>query len=190
MQPGGPSVTRRKGPVEVQFNKGPVGILAQPGPCGEANFELEFLSVREKEAKRVQQVDFHFLLTDSALVEEVSRYGSLSILGGLRDSGTPFHSSLFSLGRTPEGEFFDLSGVLRETCQNGSVSNCQDAARPSENGNDCWELVEFNGPISMARDLEGGSSHFEFQEGRGEGALNRQESSLVRFNQFLGFSTE
>ena len=135
-----------------------MGILAQLGPCGEANFELEFLSTREKEAERVQQVDFHYLLTDSALVEEVSRYGSLSNLGGLRDSGAPSHSFLFSLGWTPEGEFFDHSGVLREACQNGIVSNCQDAAGPSENGNDCWELVEFNGPISVARALGGGGA--------------------------------
>ncbi|RVX07793.1 hypothetical protein CK203_021807 [Vitis vinifera] len=108
-----------------------MGILAQLGPCGEANFELEFLSTREKEAERVQQVDFHYLLTDSALVEEVSR----------------------------------------EACQNGIVSNCQDAAGPSENGNDCWEL-------------------YEFQEGRGEGAPNWQESSVAKFSQFLGFPIE
>ncbi|RVW53705.1 Dolichol-phosphate mannose synthase subunit 3 [Vitis vinifera] len=56
-QPGGPSVKRRKGPVES---------LAQPGLCGEANFELEFLSAREKEAERVQKADLHYLLADSA----------------------------------------------------------------------------------------------------------------------------
>ena len=190
VQPGGPSVKKRKGPVEAQFNKGPIGFLAQPGLCGEANFELEFLSAWEKEAQRVQKADLHYLLIDSALVEEVSRYGSLSILGGLWDLGTPSHSSLFSFGRTLEREFFDHSGVLREVCQNGSVSNRQDAAGPSENGNVCWELVEFNGHISVARDLEGGSSQYEFQEGRGEGALDWQESSLARFSQFLGFSIE
>ena len=41
----------------------------------------------------------------------------------------------------------------------------------------------------MARDLEGGSSQYESQEGRGEGALNWEESSLAKFSQFLGFST-
>ena len=118
------------------------------------------------------------------------RYEAFSTLGGLWDSRNSSHSSLLSFGRTPEGEFFDHFGVLREACQNGSVSNRQDAVRPSENGNDCWELVEFKGPISVARDLEGGSSQYELQEGRGEGALDWQESSLARFSQFLGFSTE
>ena len=41
----------------------------------------------------------------------------------------------------------------------------------------------------MARDLEGGSSQYESQEGRGEGALNWEESSLAKFSQFFGFST-
>ncbi|RVW45831.1 hypothetical protein CK203_086254 [Vitis vinifera] len=145
----------KRRPDRCSINKGPMGILAQLGPYGEANFELEFLSTWEKEAERVQQVDFHYLLTDSALVEEVSRYGSLSNLGGLRDSGTPSHSFLFSLGRTPEGEFFDHSEVLREACQNGIVSNCQDAAGPSENGNDRWELVEFNA-LSQCKGFGGG----------------------------------
>ena len=39
-------------------------------------------------------------------------------------------------------------------------------------GNECWELVEFNGPISVVRYSEGGFSRPEFQEGREERALN------------------
>ena len=80
--------------------------------------------MREKEVGREQQVDFHYSLTDITLVEEVSRYGSLSNSEGLRDSGTLSHSILFSFGRTPGGEFFYHSGVLREACQNGIVLNC------------------------------------------------------------------
>ena len=75
--------------------------------------------MREKEAGRKQQVDSYCSLTNSALAEEVLRYGSLSNSGGLRDSGTPSHSILFSFGRTLGGEFFYHSGVLREACQNG-----------------------------------------------------------------------
>ena len=77
--------------------------------------------------------------------------------------------------------------MLREACQNGILLNYQDAARPSANGNDCWELVEFDGPISVARDSEGGSSQSESQEGMGERALNWEESSLAKFSQILGF---
>ena len=79
--------------------------------------------------------------------------------------------------------------MLRKAYHIGIVLNCQDAVGPSANGNDYWELVEFNGPISVARDLEGGSSQYESQEGRGEGALNWEESSLAKFSQFFGFST-
>ena len=135
-------------------------------------------------------MDFHLSLTNSALVEEVSRYGPLSNSRGFRDSGSLSHSILFSFGRTPEGEFFDHSGVIREACQKGNLPSFQDAAGPSAIGNECWELVEFNGPISMARYSEGGSSRPEFQEGREERALNWEESSLANFNQFLGFSTK
>ena len=141
--------------------------LAQLGLSSEANFELEFLSAREKETERGQKANLHYMLADSALEEEVSRYKSFSTLGGLWESRNPSHSSLLSLGRTLEGEFFDHSGVLREACQNGSELNRQVAAGPSEIGNVCWELVEFKGPISMTRDLEGGSSQYELQEGRG-----------------------
>ena len=135
-------------------------------------------------------MDSHFSLTDSALVEELSRYGSLSNSRGFRDSGSPSHSILFSFGQTPEGEFFDHSGVLREACHNGNLLSFQDAARPSAIGKECWELVEFNGPISVARYSNGGSSQFESQKGREERALNWEESSLANFNQFLGFSTK
>ena len=97
---------------------------------------------------------------------------------------------MFSFGQTPGGEFFYHSGVLREACQNGILLNYQDAVGPSANGNDCWELVEFDGPISVARDSEGGSSQSKSQEGMGERALNWEESSLAKFSQILGFSTE
>ena len=58
------------------------------------------------------------------------------------------------------------------------------------NDNGCWELVEFNGPISVAWFTEGGSAQSESQEGKGERELNWEESSLAKFSHFLGFSTE
>ena len=66
--------------------------------------------MREKEAEREQQVDFHYLLTNSALAEEVSRYGSLSNSEGLRDSRTLSHSILFPFGQTLRGSFFIILG--------------------------------------------------------------------------------
>ncbi|RVW41035.1 hypothetical protein CK203_069837 [Vitis vinifera] len=98
-----------------------------------------------------------------------------------REQQADFHYSLTNSALAKE--------VSRKAYHIGIVLNCQDAVGPSANGNDYWELVEFNGPISVARDLEGGSSQYESQEGRGEGALNWEESSLAKFSQFFGFST-
>ena len=118
------------------------------------------------------------------------RYEALSTLGGLWDSGNPSLPSLFSLGRTPEGEFFDHFGVIREVCQNGRESQGQGAAGTRASGSVCWDLVEFKGPLATTREQEGGSSQYEIQEERGEWDLDWQESSLARFSQFLGFSTD
>ena len=116
VQSGGPSVKKRKGPVENQPKKGPMEAIAQPGLSGEANFELEFLRAREKETKSDQKANPLYVLADSALEEEALRYEAFSTLGGLWDSGNSSHSSLFSFGRTPEEKFFDHSRVIREVC--------------------------------------------------------------------------
>ena len=91
-------------------------------------------------------------MVDSALQNEAMRYEALSTLGGLWDSGNPSLPSLFSLGRTPEGEFFDHFGVIREVCQNGRESQGQGAAGTRASGSVCWDLVEFKGPLATARD--------------------------------------
>ena len=127
-QPGGPSVKQRKGPAVHQPKIGSMEALAQPGLSGEANFELEFLRAREKETESDQKANPLYALADSALEDEALRYEAFSSLGGLWDSGNSSHSSLLSLGQTPEGEFFDHSGVIREACQNGNESNGQGAA--------------------------------------------------------------
>ena len=77
--------------------------------------------MREKEDWRKQQVDIHFTMTDRALVEEASRYGSVLNSWGLRVS-RPSPSNSFSFGRTPEGEYYDHSGVLRRIFKK---ENCQ-----------------------------------------------------------------
>ena len=148
---------------------------AQPEICKESNFELEFISLREKEVGRKQQVDSHYSLTDHVLVEEDLRYGSLSISGDLRDSGSISPSISFSFGQTLEGEFYDHSGAIREVCQNGNLLSFQDATGPIENGNGCWELVEFNGPISVARFLEGVQLSMSPKKEGGKGNLNRKK---------------
>ncbi|RVW16721.1 hypothetical protein CK203_076389 [Vitis vinifera] len=164
VQPIRPSVLLRDshGPSEIQPTDKELSVKvcssSQPEFCKESNFELEFISLREKEAGRKQQVDSHYSLTDCVLAGEDSRYGSLSNLGGLRDLGSTSPSISFSFSRTLEGEFYDHSGEIREVCQNGNLLSFQNAAGPIVNGNGCLELVEFNGPILVARFSEGGSA--------------------------------
>ena len=101
-------------------------------------------------------MDIHPTLIDCALVEEASRYGFDSNLWGLRVSGSSPPNS-FSFGRTPEGEYYDHFGVLREDIQEGKLVSILDADGQDENGNGCWDLVEVNCVGYSARDLEWGS---------------------------------
>ena len=80
---------------------------------------------------------------DRALVEEASRYGTVLNSWGLRVSESS-PSNSFSLGRTPEGEYYDHSGVLREDVHEGSTLRMLDADGSAKNGNGCWDLVEVN----------------------------------------------
>ena len=65
--------------------------------CFGCNLEMEFLKCREKDERRKQQPESQSSMTDCALLEEASRYGSDLNSWGLRVSG-PFHSSPFSFG--------------------------------------------------------------------------------------------
>ena len=132
--------------------------LVKSGLLDEANIELEFLRAKEKEAEIAQKANPLEVLVNSALQNEAMRYEALPSLGGLwvlRNSST---SSMLSLGRTPEGEFFDHSGDFREIGQNGRESLGQGAAGTRASDSVCWDLVEFKEPLAMAREQEGGSS--------------------------------
>ena len=68
---------------------------------------------------RKQQIEDHQTATNRALVEEALRYGSVLNSWGKRASGSSPSFSL-SFGRTPMGEYYDLSGALREEIQEKS----------------------------------------------------------------------
>nr|CAN80562.1 hypothetical protein VITISV_040289 [Vitis vinifera] len=93
--------------------------------------------------KRKQQEETQLSTIDRALVEEASRYETVLNSWGLRVSRSS-PSNSFSLGRTPEGEYYDHSGVLREDIQEGNMLRMLDADRSAESGNRCWDLVEVN----------------------------------------------
>ena len=81
--PIGPSILLRDnpGPSQTQLTTSGLSLKAcssvLTGTCKECNSELEFIMMREKEDWRKQQVDIHFTMTDRALVEEASMYGSV-----------------------------------------------------------------------------------------------------------------
>ena len=84
------------------------------------NLDMEFIRCREKDERRKQQWESQSSVVDCALMEEASRYGSDSSSCGLRVAGSS-HSSSIYFGRTPEGEFYNHSGVMRENLQEGNM---------------------------------------------------------------------
>ena len=61
---------------------------------------------------------------------------------------------------------------------------------PGENGNGCWDLVEITSVSNKVRGAKWDSDISEPQDIRSEKEDRWEESSLAKFNHFLGFSTE
>ncbi|RVW52585.1 hypothetical protein CK203_068808 [Vitis vinifera] len=99
-------------------------------------------------------------------------------------------SNSFYFGRSPEKEGYDHSGMQREGAVIGSGSRNPNVEDRIEKRNGCWDLVEINSVEPLGRKLGWMADQTEPQEGSKEDQLNWEESSLVRFSQFLGFSTE
>ncbi|RVX14659.1 Threonine--tRNA ligase, mitochondrial 1 [Vitis vinifera] len=156
--PHGPPVARLlkdagvdgAGPVTGPACSKVYGLKVRPGPtqsqiswahfasCNGHNAEAEFFRLREKEIEKKQQKEGSHSATDCALDEEASRYGFALNSGGVRvlGSSSSFH---LSFGRTPEGEFFDHSGALREEESPLCILNVDETVG---NGSACWDLVE------------------------------------------------
>ena len=75
-------------------------------------------------------------MTNCALVEEASRYGSDLNSWGLRVSG-PFHYFPFSFGRTPEGKCYDHFGASMENLQEGNMLSLAIAEGSTMSGKGC-----------------------------------------------------
>ena len=106
-------------------------------------------------------------------------YDSSLKIEGKRGYGSS-HLISYSFDRAPEGESYDRSGVLGEINEVG----------PREDGNGCWDLVEFTNTSNMVRGVEWDSDVTEPQEIKSEKEDRWEESSLAKFSHFLGFSTE
>ena len=102
-------------------------------------------------------------------------------------------SSSFSFfpGRTPEGEYYDYSGVVCETVE-GETPLCMLNASGFAEGKTVtqWELLEVNNGCSEVRGAELRSGQPKPQEVRDWEEASWEESDLARFSNFLGFSIE
>ncbi|RVW87579.1 hypothetical protein CK203_041211 [Vitis vinifera] len=162
---------------------------ASPLVNNESNMEEEILKNWETDDLRKRNTKFLHSATDSTLVEEAMRYGSVPLLRGERVPGSS-HLISFSLDRAPEGGHYDRSGNAGVEPQ-FEVPLCVVPSEGSEeNVIGCWALVENNGSSTMYRDEEWGSGLNDPQAERGEKEERWEESSLAKFSHFLGFSTE
>ena len=148
-----------------------------------------FIRCREEEMERRQQTDMKYQRAKRMLEEEAARYGLEVNLGGLRAQGSS-SSNFFCFGRSPEREGYDHSEVRREGVLIGSGSRRPNAEEHIERRDGCWDLVEVNNVDPLGRSSGWNVDQTEFQEGRKKDQLNWEESSLIKFSHFLGFSTE
>ena len=102
-----------------------------------------------------------------------------------------FLSLLLFYGRTPLGEYCDLSGDEKE-CDEGenSLQILIGTESPMGETIECWELMEVNKSRTEVLRKEMGSDQIVPRETEAWGELNWEESDLAKFSKFLGFSTE
>ena len=151
--------------------------------------ETEPLVAWEIEDFRKQQSKVSYSATDRALKEETLRYGSVLYSRGKRALGASHLNSL-SFDWAPEGEFYDRSGVIGEEFRSENTMWLIAEEGSNEDGNGCWDLGEANRIGDKARGTEGDSGTSKTQAVRNENEEKWEESSLAKFNHFLGFPTE
>ena len=128
--------------------------------------------------------------TDLVLFEEALRYKSDSFQFRCLVSGPYSSPSSFS-GRTPLGEYCDLSGDGWERDEgensfrllNGTESLVGETVK-------CWGLMEVNKGKIEELGKEMCSAQIVPRETKAWGELSWEESDLAKFSKFLGFSTE
>ncbi|RVW81975.1 hypothetical protein CK203_033245 [Vitis vinifera] len=144
-----------------------------------SSLEGEHLVIWESEEARTSREKVIPSATDKALAKEAMRYDSGLRIERERGYGSS-HLILYSFDRTPVGESFDHSGVLKERNDVG----------PGMDDKGCWDMVEFNKDPNLVRGVEWNTERIEFQEARREKEDRWEESSLAKFSHFLGFSTK
>ena len=143
----------------------------------------------DSEDLRKQQMNACFSMTDRALEEEALRYGLVFYSRGKRAFGTSHLNSFYS-DRAPEGEFYYRSGGIEEEFRVENTTWLTVDEGSNENDNGCWDLGEANRISDKVRGTEGDSGTPKTQAVRNENEEKWEESSLAKFNHFLGFPTE
>ena len=141
-----------------------------------------------EEIRREQRVD-GFSMTDHALEEEAKRYALHFYPKGNQVMGTSLLLSS-NFDRAPEGESFDRPGELEEELWGDKSTWLTVYEGNDENVNGSWKLGEANKNRDKARCKEESDGASGIQVTENEKEELWEECSLVKFSQFLGFSTE
>ncbi|XP_034693028.1 uncharacterized protein LOC117919862 [Vitis riparia] len=171
----------------------PLRMLLTPGPLEEENasrWELMevFNGCKDNCGKELYSMEKS--RTYNALIEEASRYECAPIPSGLLTSGSSPSPSFF-FGRTPLGEYCDLSGDDRVTHLREIPLRMLLTPGPLEEDNASrWELMEvFNGcKDNCGKELC--LVHSMPRERKGWEEESWEESELAKFRKFLEFSIE
>ena len=147
---------------------------------------MEFIKCREKEVSGKQQPTLQCSLAERVIVDEALRYGSISNLRVVESSS--FSSTLF--GRTPEREFCDHSGEIRESLQKDNKMELAATGGATTSREGCWDLIEINGDALVAQNPECTPVLTGSQAQRSEKETKWEGSSLAKFSKLLGFSIE
>ena len=166
-----------------------VSLLASPFSESESNMEEESFKYWVTEDVRKHSMKIWHSATDSTLVEEALRYGSVSLWEGERVPGSS-HLIPFLLDRAPEGEHYDRSRSVGEGPQFEVPLCVLSGDGTEENDKGCWEMVGTDGDSDKDRGAEWDSGLNNHQVLRGEKEEEWEESELAKFSLFLGFSTE
>ena len=143
---------------------------------------LQRLSEEETQSEGISK-------TDCALLEKVARYKNAPFSFGMVVS-TPPSSPSSIYGRTPLGEYYDLSRATLDITQGVTHRLCNGSGSTEQEEGKCWEMIEVNTDsieesreaLCLARSMP--------QEERGWEEVSWEESDLARFSKFLGFSTK
>lgn len=125
------------GPSQTQLLDKSLSVKACFLACHNGcNTEAKFFKLWETEDLRTQQMKVLHSVTNRALTKEALRYGSVLNTWGKRIPRSSSYSS-FSFDRTPEGEYYDHFGALREVIQEENPLRLIVLDGSAEDGNGC-----------------------------------------------------